>query len=297
MARRNSFRMRSGRTFPVLMTLAVIAVLGTVLWYSYPKEKDYREANSVPLIRADAGPIKTVPNDPGGMDVPYRESTVFDTLRKARAENGEGEVENLLSETEEPMSRAQMFAGVNTEIEGETKDMIAGDARTANDGNTQESSAEVGSIAAVNVDKGAPKTRESSVVKPDTVKERAALAAVESQAVDAPVPSRKPEEAADNMSRTEPAAGSTVIAATGGYLVQLASVRSRNDAEKMWRRLQKTFPAQLGTLDLNIDVADLGSRGIYYRVQGGAVSEPRARAICSVIDTKKAGGCFVVRNR
>jgi hypothetical protein len=288
MARRNKFQMRSGRAFPVLMTMAVIAVLGTVLWYSYPQEKEYREINSVPLIRADAGPMKVVPNDPGGMDIPYRDSTVFDTLRRARAENADGQIENLLSDSETPISRDQMFAGVNTALEeDETQEIIENGAAEEPDviERTDENT-----IAAVKVDKG-------NTVKTETATKTQTVASV---APTAPMPVKKPDDishAANGMSRTEPAAGGAVVAATGGYLVQLASVRSQGDAQKMWQAMQKQFPNELGGLKLNVDVADLGTRGTYYRVQGGAVSESRARAICSVIDSKKSGGCFVVRNR
>lgn len=290
MGRRNRVRARGGRGFPAMMTLAVVAVLGTVLWYSYPKEHEYQEINSVPLIRADAGPIKAVPNDPGGMDIPYRDSTVFDTIRSARNEDGEGgEVENLLSDSEAPMTRDQMFAGVNTALEDEgTQDAIeignAADVVVATKSDV-ETGGNVGADKVAKIEKPVVETKDSLTNDFTSV------------AVAAPVPVKKPDGVANHMARTEPAAGSTVITAAGGYLVQLASVRSREDAQRVWANLQREFPNELGGLKLNVDVADLGTRGVYYRVQGGAVTEARARAICSVIDMKKSGGCFVVRNR
>ncbi len=287
MGRRNTFEMRRGRTFPAFMTVAVIAVLGTVLWYSYPKESEYREINSVPLIRADAGPMKAVPNDPGGMEIPYRDSTVFDTIRSARNENGEGGVENLLSDAEEPLSREQMFAGINTALEGETADELI----EVGVNEEADAAGEIEAIAAVQVDKGITEATETKEI------EVAVATTTTTTTPDAPTPSKKPDDIADSMARTEPAAGGAVIAATGGYLVQLASVKSRENAVSLWKDMQKKFPTELGGLNLNVDVADLGARGTYYRVQGGSVSEERARAICSAIDAQKAGGCLVVRNR
>lgn len=287
MSKRNTFNGRRGRLFPVFMTIAALAVLGSVLWFSYPEEKEYREINSVPLIRAEAGPMKEVPNDPGGMEIPYRDSTVFETLRQARADGEDGQVENLLSDSEAPISRTQMFAGINPSLEGD-----AGQEAATADMATEDKAADtdIETVAAVKVDKGTPPPAEA---------ETTALAAAATSRVtaNAPVPAQKPEEQAKSWANTEPAAGSTVVAASGGYLVQLASVRSRAAAQKAWASYQKQFPNELGTLKLNIDVADLGTRGTYYRVQGGAVSEARARAICSAIDSRKSGGCFVVRNR
>ena len=287
MGRRNTFEMRRGRTFPALMTLAVVAVLGTVLWYSYPKEAEYREINSVPLILADAGPMKTVPNDPGGMEIPYRDSTVFDTIRSARNENGEGGVENLLSDAEEPLSREQMFAGVNTALEGDNGDVNVDELVEVGVNEDADAAGEIEAIAAVQVDKGT--TTE--------VKDIEVAVATTTAAPEAPKPVKKPDDVAVSMARTEPAAGSAVIAATGGYLVQLASVKSRENAVSLWKDMQQKFPSELGALALNVDVADLGARGTYYRVQGGTVSEDRARAICAAIDARKSGGCLVIRNR
>lgn len=101
--------------FPVAMMAVTVAVLAAVLWYSYPKEAADQELRAVPVIRAEAGPVKIVPGDPGGMDIPYRESTVFDTLRGGDADGRR--VENLLPEAEKPMPREEMFAGLKTDLD------------------------------------------------------------------------------------------------------------------------------------------------------------------------------------
>lgn len=44
-------------------------------------------------------------------------------------------------------------------------------------------------------------------------------------------------------------------------------------AKAEWRRLQTKFRNQLGNLTVNVQKADLGARGIYWRIQGGPVSE------------------------
>ena len=47
----------------------------------------------------------------------------------------------------------------------------------------------------------------------------------------------------------------------------MASLNARDKAEEEWRRLQKSFPDLLGGMSLILQSADLGDRGVFYRVQ------------------------------
>lgn len=298
---KNKMPLKRGKTFPVLMSVAAVAVLGAVLWYSYPKEKTYQEEAAVPLVRADAGPMKTVPNDPGGMDIPYRDSTVFETLRQARADGqggDDGQVENLLanSDTEQPMTHEQVFAGVNTTMQqgADVSAIVKPDAVAAQGGVDAPSDIAANSAANASSEEVAQEEADSFTV--------ASAPETDSEEIAVPMPAKKPTVSeAQRMERTEPAAGAeaapVIAAAKDGYLIQIASVRSEGAAKAMWQELKQKYPQQLGALALNIDRADLGTRGVYYRVQGGVVTEARARQICSVLDSKRAGGCFVIRNR
>jgi hypothetical protein len=62
-----------------LTTIAVLAFAG-IVWYAYPQgQEKYTDVN-VPVVTADTTPYKSKPADPGGMDVPHRDSTVFETV-------------------------------------------------------------------------------------------------------------------------------------------------------------------------------------------------------------------------
>lgn len=91
----------------------------------------------------------------------------------------------------------------------------------------------------------------------------------------------------------EPAAGK--IAAPGQYLVQLLSVRSETAARTAWTRLQRLHSGLLGGEQLNLETADLGERGTYYRVRFGAFdNRSAANAVCQSL--KEAGqDCLVKR--
>ncbi len=255
------------------IVLSLVAFLGSVLWYSYPNEVEKREIMAVPIIRADAGPIKIMPNDPGGMDIPYRDSTVFETLHAGRDDLNN--IENLLPDPEEPVSRDQVFAGLRTEIKVEGREVFKEDIA----GNVEE-----------------PKARKEPQKIVEDITEPVIIA--KNTVKVTPVPQEKPvSSVAEKVSRTEPAAGVQTYERSGygGYFVQLASLRSDAAAQTAWKDLQKSLFV-LKSLDHRIKRAELGTRGVYYRVQAGPMDEARAREICVAVEAQRPGGCLVVKN-
>lgn len=287
------------------LVIALVAFLGSVLWYSWPREVAHQELMAVPIIHADAGPIKEVPSDPGGMDIPHRDSTVFDTMRTA---DNSG-VENLLSDREEPLPREQVFAGLKTDIkkadikiEGRTvatyerKDKPVADAAVAAEAETVEEA-----VAAIYAEADV----EAEAVAETAAAEQAAVTEeVVTAAANIPTPTSKPDMATSSaaLNRTEPAAGieqmaksSAAAVQTGGnYYVQFASLKSDADARNAWSDLQGEF-AVLKSLSLRVQQADLGARGTFYRVQAGPITEASARSICSQVEQKRSGGCLVIK--
>ncbi|MPY76375.1 MAG: hypothetical protein GEU87_19215 [Alphaproteobacteria bacterium] len=77
-------------------------------------------------------------------------------------------------------------------------------------------------------------------------------------------------------------------AASGGFLVQLASVSSEKLAEREWARLQKAFPDIFGSRPLTVEKKEIAGRGTFYRVQTGGYSTlDEARSVCSGLKEKK----------
>jgi hypothetical protein len=91
---------------------------------------------------------------------------------------------------------------------------------------------------------------------------------------------------------TAPAAGP--VQSAGGVLVQVTAVRSEGEAVSAYRGLQQRYPSILGAFQPNIVRADLGERGIYYRVRVGPFSSGDATRLCE--DLKAAGAdCLLAR--
>ena len=87
---------------------------------------------------------------------------------------------------------------------------------------------------------------------------------------------------------------STNNATSGQYLVQVASLRSYEEAEATWNRLTKTHSFLKGQL-YDIKRVDLEDKGVYYRLRiDGLSSREYAATVC---DKLKANGqaCFQTR--
>lgn len=82
----------------------------------------------------------------------------------------------------------------------------------------------------------------------------------------------------------------------GGHVVQLTARRSEEQAREAFVGLKRRFPSILGPYQPNVLRADLGDRGIYYRVRIGPMSQ-RSDAISLCERLKSAGGdCLVLQN-
>ena len=100
--------------------------------------------------------------------------------------------------------------------------------------------------------------------------------------------------AAAQPQNAEPAATASGenASSSGAFAVQLASSPSESDARATLARLQKQFPNELG--GGAVHRADLGSKGVFYRVRVGPLSREAADKICTQL---KAGGAVCILTR
>ncbi len=68
---------------------------------------------------------------------------------------------------------------------------------------------------------------------------------------------------------TDGGAASASIAPQGTYVVQLAALQSEAAIEPAWRRLAARAPDLFASAQLDVERADLGARGVYFRVRAG----------------------------
>ncbi len=79
----------------------VLFLFATVIFMTYPSGKSGQE--QIPIVKADLSPIRSAPEDRGGMDIPNRDSTILARVGQPPIIIDGEEVENLLSSYEEDL--------------------------------------------------------------------------------------------------------------------------------------------------------------------------------------------------
>ena len=123
----------------------------------------------------------------------------------------------------------------------------------------------------------------------------AAIAEIETAEAEA-APEALVPEPAPAPAAPAPAATAAAPASGGAFVVQLAAVREEAAAAPAYKALQDKHSAILGGHALDVERADLGERGIFYRVRAaGFDSKAAATAACGRL--KAAGQDCLVRPR
>lgn len=231
-SRRGGVRWVTGAIAAVTLVLFAVAT-----WYAYVLGIRAGSGDQPPLIRADKKPEKARPEQPGGMNVPHQDKTVYD---RVAPENGEKQVEQMLPPPEEPVARPK------------------------------EPSAPPAAAAP-----GAP----------------AETKAAETKTAEQKPGGKKPAE----PKAAGPSAPAAPPSASGGYRVQLAALESEEAAAQTIARLKSANADLLRNVPLAVQRADLGEKGIYYRVQSAPLGDgAAAKALCDSLRSRNVG-CLIVR--
>lgn len=101
-------------------------------------------------------------------------------------------------------------------------------------------------------------------------------------------PAPEPEEQAPARAEPEPAPAREAPApATGTHVVQIAAFRSRAEAEEGWIAFTSRFPELASGRSPSIVEADLGDRGIYYRLRiAGFENRDAATRYCTTLSAR-----------
>ena len=96
---------RRRRTFGALLVAAAAIAVAALAAHIYWQRGARDDGRGVPLLRAEPGPARERPSDPGGMTVPWRDLLALHELGAPEDETGEPVVERLLPPPEEPLPR------------------------------------------------------------------------------------------------------------------------------------------------------------------------------------------------
>lgn len=256
------------KLLPVLVSLLALIVFAGVIWYAYNWGLGDVEETELPVIQADRTPIKTKPENPGGLEVPHQDKLVLNELSP---DPEKPQAERLLPppETPKPPEIAKPAAAL-----GDSSSTTVADAAKAA---SEEAPAGVETLLPPPPSAAAPvagaEKPKTATLPGDTASPAETKAPAEKTAAEIAIP-EKPK--------------STVPAVTGDFVVQLASLQSKEGPPALWAGLQKKFPDLLADRVLNVQTIDLGSRGTFYRVRAGFFSDRAgADALCNQLKARK----------
>jgi len=214
----------------------------------------------LPTVIAETTPEKVKPTDEGGIVVPNQDVEVLETMNGAQ---GQKKTETVLPPPEQPVTPPVPAA--------------------------PSASAEAPSTSAAPVAAGPEVTEVApapALKTPGATMPQAGAQNMSNQ-VQSSADQTKPAavtQTAEASASAQVASAAPASAQSGAARIQLAAVTSEEAARREWAKLQKAHPDTLGKLALNIEKADKGAQGIFYRIQAGPFADrATAKAACDAL--------------
>lgn len=271
-----------------LGTILGVGLAGVASWFILSPEYDKTENIEIPVVRRTNTAVKVQPANPGGMEILNQDRAVYDIAEKNNADLAK--VENLLPLPEEPAlpsTAEEISISQKTQLAvAETDNVIKGAEEIIEQEtmkkNVKEKTAEVKKEASV------------EVIEKDEIKSIPAVANnSEDVAVKETTKETTKKAEVKEIAPSKNTAETTV--ASGMWQIQLISSPNQAAMEKSWIDLTKKY-SQLKGLPHEIESADLGTKGTFYRLKAGAFStRGAAEKLCNSI--KSAGGSCLVKKK
>ncbi len=257
-----------------LGTVLGIGLAGIVSWFILSPNYSSVEDAEIPVVRRPQAAIKVQPADPGGMEILNQDKTVYDIVEKKQAQDNK--VENLLPPPEEPK-------------------LILAEEKIPDDILKADADSKVMAQSEQKIDSSyvaKTQTAEEQISKQPEVKQEVKIE------IKAPAKTAeaKPQPAVKAKVESAPTAKAQAnIAPSGSWQIQLISSPNKSAMDKAWADLSKKYSALKG-LPHEVEAADLGAKGTFYRLKAGAFKERTdADKICNSI--KSAGGSCLVKKK
>ena len=108
-------------------------------------------------------------------------------------------------------------------------------------------------------------------------------------------PQQQAAASPSKSAQAPPRPSKPAAAQAAGTRLQLGSLRSEDAARQEWERIKRKNSDLLGSLSATPVRADLGDKGIYYRIQAGPIADPAAaERICGELKLRSIG-CILAR--
>lgn len=285
---------RRGRRGLLVAAALIGAIgLGGSLAYVYKSYGGAMMGGKPPLLKADAQPPKAKPATPGGKEFPNADRKIFGRL----GEDGGQQPQQQAG------AAASAVASVEAQPDGAPRKVQIIPIAPA----SPPPSIQVPGMTVENVGpppgaralppvvpaSPAPPVAAPQAVAPKVVARAAppsvaTVAAAEAAPPPAPLP-RKPAPKAPTQEAAAPA-----NAGVNGFVAVLSSQKSRMDALKVYADIQQKFGQVLSNKPADVQEANLGEKGVYYRaVVGPPGSRDAASNLCVQLKAAGFSGCWV----
>jgi SPOR domain len=266
---------RRGQILTAMVSVAAIASFGSVVWWAHNQDVRAGGKGLEPLVvQASPEPTRTKPENAGGLVPPNQDKEVYNRIQPGTVPV---QPEKLLPGPTTPSLPANGV--LPTPALPKTADAsvsASGKAPTPlQNASTSPAPSGGSDTTAAPASQAAPPNSTSATTATPAVADKPAAAPSEGNGTSI-------ASLIDNMSGP-----------TGGWRVQIASVKSEDVAKSTWARLQNAHGDVLANLRMQPVRADLGEKGVWYRVQAGPLDEKQAQNICGTLKTRRAD-CVVV---
>lgn len=270
-----------GSRLPLLIVIAlfVLAAFGAVVWLAYQQGVRQGHAEAPRLIAAEPGPAKVAPTDAGGTPTPHTGLKIYEQPAPSDVDASD----------EAPPPPAAALKPSTAEVPP-AKPETTPAAPPATTPKPVAMAPVATPPAATLAPPAAKPTPPPAKPVPTPAKpaQMAATAPPKPLGTDKPAVPPKPVEtpAAKPMATAAPAAG------TG--LLQIGSYKSEAEANAAWAKYKGKHGSLVGGLSSDVQQADLGAKGTWYRLRIVAGSKADATALCAKLKAD-GGDCLLAK--
>jgi cell division septation protein DedD len=314
------FSLKSRSIYMVGSALLGAVALGGALAFAYKQSGGAMGGGEPPVVQADSRPVKEAPQQPGGKELPHKNKLIYERLQ-----NGDQpEAERIVPRQEELAMPA--MPGAAPAAPGAAP-MQPPAVATVDDPNAADGGPRRVKTLVVRPDGSVMPPPEAPAAAPQQAAPAEAAPAPAPQQVAAaepampampmpqaaPAPAPVAEAAPPPAAAPAPAADPAPVAAIppkpqvaaadaapapakpSQYVVQVGSKQNQTEALATFADMQQKYPTLLAAYRPMVQKADLGAKGVWYRLRiGPIVDKSAASKLCSQLKSQGHPDCLVM---
>ena len=280
----------SGRKSFLVGTMILGSVIiggGVAFAYKYSGDDGSGEA---PVITSKDTGIKAQPDDAGGREFANQNKKIFARLGDPGAQREEGIIASSDPEVVESLRGEVKDAGEKVQAAQDNSAALNGGPRRVRTYRIDRNGNQILDASANRVQLSGNDVKDMAGVTVDTGKPARTVKTL--KANNAGRPQDEAIQIARAQAKTPPV--NNVASNDGNYVVQISARRTQTDALAAFSGLQSKYGSVLGGYRPLIQRADLGSRGIWFRLRVGPMkTREDASRVCSQLKSKGMKNCLV----